>query len=83
MDRFYHADLDGGYTDTSINTVRRVAINHLLSHPDTDRIEVYLSPTMNKVYGTVERNGTASFQWRPKKGSLVRLNRDGTHGKHI
>ena len=75
----YHADLDGGYSDSDINHIRRKAIEHLWDNRDRAVVIVYTSHTRKKEYGRVIY--TASwpiFVWKPSKGRSGPLGKDGT-----
>lgn len=74
----YYVDVDGGYLDASLPDVRKVAIGYLMDHQDMESINVYTSPTMKRIVGTVELSKAyPMYRWRSSRGSSATLDRSG------
>lgn len=84
-DRTFYIDIGEGLTVTSLVEIRRVAIDHLWTHPEMASITVWTSSRMRTLVGTVRKNRKDSplFQWVTPKGCPKTLYRNGSVYKNL
>lgn len=75
----YYIELYGGYLDSDIANIRKLAIESMWEDRKITSVTVFTSATKNREVGKVIYTGSYPiFIWKPKKGSSIPLRKNGT-----